>query len=156
MPKAITFKEIDERRFEKPRYHVLLHGRVVETLEWNLRGYTGTLPTADGLDFHVGEKPLSGYRSTAAMLNREWAGVEQWYEVQSTSNYRQGVKVCGKELQKALEYAGRVQAYEEGRGNLAGHWHAAVVEVTLRGQRRRERDVKVFCGSSSTYQARAA
>ncbi|AZI43983.1 hypothetical protein EHF33_13725 [Deinococcus psychrotolerans] len=51
-------------------YDVLLHGQVFGELYFNLRGYRGYLPTADGKKLDIGEKTLSAYKRKVAVLNR--------------------------------------------------------------------------------------
>lgn len=77
MPKAITLVEtcsgcaIMEQR---PRYDVLLHGKRVGQLYFNMTGYTGVyLPQPNGIPLHVGERGIRAYRKAIAQLNREWA-----------------------------------------------------------------------------------
>lgn len=54
-----------------PRYDVILNGKTVGELYYNMRGYNGTLPTVHGHGFSISEEPISKVKSTVAMLNRE-------------------------------------------------------------------------------------
>ena len=76
MPKAITLVETRQGCAileTHSRYHVLLHGKKVGELYFNMRGYVGTLPTPEGTALCIGERGISAYRKAAAQLNREWA-----------------------------------------------------------------------------------
>jgi hypothetical protein len=60
------------------RYDVLLHGKKVGQLYFNMTGYTGAyLPTASGTQLDVGERGISAYRKAVAQLNKEWAKASQ-------------------------------------------------------------------------------
>jgi hypothetical protein len=57
-----------------PRYDVLLHGKKVGQLHFNMTGYTGAwLPQPSGIPLDIGERGISAYRKAVARLNREWA-----------------------------------------------------------------------------------
>ena len=56
----------------QPRYDVMLHGKKVGQLYFNMRGYLGTLPTPEGRNLVIGEKGISAYKKEAVRLNREW------------------------------------------------------------------------------------
>ena len=58
---------------KESRYDVLLHGKKVGQLYFNLRGYVGTLPTPSGTQLCIGERTITAYRKAVAQLNREWA-----------------------------------------------------------------------------------
>lgn len=58
---------------KESRYDVLLHGKKVGQLYFNLRGYVGTLPTPSGAQLCIGERTIAAYRKAVAQLNREWA-----------------------------------------------------------------------------------
>ena len=58
------------------RYDVLLHGKKVGQLYFNMRGYVGTLPTPRGTHLCIGERTISAYRKAVAQLNKEWAGTQ--------------------------------------------------------------------------------
>lgn len=59
--------------FEKqPRYDVLLHGKKVGQLYYNMTGFVGSLPTPDGGSLHVPEGGISRFRKEVAALNREF------------------------------------------------------------------------------------
>ena len=76
MPKAIVLVETREGCAileTHPRYHVLLHGKRVGELYFNMRGYVGTLPTPTGTQLYIGERGISAFRKAVAQLNREWA-----------------------------------------------------------------------------------
>ena len=55
------------------RYDVLLHGKKVGQLYFNMRGYVGTLPTPSGNHLYIGERTITAYRKAVAELNKEWA-----------------------------------------------------------------------------------
>ena len=56
------------------RYDVLLYGKKIGQLYFNMRGYTGIcLPQPDGIPLDVGERGITAYRKAVARLNREWA-----------------------------------------------------------------------------------
>jgi hypothetical protein len=58
---------------KEPRYDVLLHGKKIGQLYFNMRGYVGTLPTPRGAQLNIGERGISAYRKAVAQLNKEWA-----------------------------------------------------------------------------------
>jgi hypothetical protein len=61
----------------EPRYEVLLHGRKVGQLYFNMRGYTRVcLPQPNGSLLDLGERGITAYRKAVAQLNREWAEAE--------------------------------------------------------------------------------
>jgi len=54
------------------RYDVLLNGKKVGELYYNMRGYTGCyLPTPDGKKLDCGEQSITQWRKDMAQLNRE-------------------------------------------------------------------------------------
>ena len=55
------------------RYDVMLDGKLFDTLNYNMRGYIGYLPTVDGGKLTIGEKGISAYKKEIAQLNREFA-----------------------------------------------------------------------------------
>ncbi len=61
----------------QPRYDVLLHGKKVGQLYFNLRGYVGTLPTPSGSQLYIGECGIGAYRKAVAQLNKEWADADK-------------------------------------------------------------------------------
>jgi len=71
------------------RYDVLLHGKKVGQLYFNMRGYVGTLPTSSGSELYIGERGISAYRKAAAQLNREWAKAGE-----ATTNNEQSETTC--------------------------------------------------------------
>ena len=75
--KAISLQERPERRAiceTHMRYDVLLHGKVVGDLYFNMRGYTGVnLPLPCGGSLSIGEQSISGVRREIAKVNREWS-----------------------------------------------------------------------------------
>jgi hypothetical protein len=76
MPKTIVLVETRNGcaiMEKEPRYDVLLHGKKVGQLYFNVRGYVGTLPTPRGTHLCIGERGISDYRKAVAQLNREWA-----------------------------------------------------------------------------------
>ena len=57
-----------------PRYDVLLYGKKIGQLHFNMRGYTGIdLPQPSGIPLDIGERGITTYRKTVARLNKEWA-----------------------------------------------------------------------------------
>ena len=57
---------------DKPRFDVVLDGKVTGQLYWNMTGYTGAyLPMPNGRSLEVGERGISAYRQGVAALNRE-------------------------------------------------------------------------------------
>lgn len=57
----------------RPRYDVMLHGKKVGQLYWNMRGFVGDLPTPSGSSLWMPEGGISLFRKEAARLNREFA-----------------------------------------------------------------------------------
>lgn len=55
----------------KTDYDVLLNGKKVGELYYNLRGYRGTLPLHDGGGLDIGERSISVFRKEVVQLNRE-------------------------------------------------------------------------------------
>ena len=69
----ITLREIREgcRILEKEsRYDVLLNGKKVGQLFFNMRGYYGTLPLPNGRQLGMPESGIGAYRKMAARINR--------------------------------------------------------------------------------------
>ena len=62
---------------KESRYDVLLHGKKVGQLYFNMRGYVGTLPTPRGTQLTIGERGISAYRKAVAQLNKEWAEADK-------------------------------------------------------------------------------
>jgi hypothetical protein len=59
------------------RFDVLLHGKKIGQLYFNMTGYTGVyLPQPNGSSLDLGERGISAYRKAVAQLNREWAEAE--------------------------------------------------------------------------------
>lgn len=52
-------------------FDLLLNGKVVGELYYNMTGYVGTLPQPDGTGLIIGEKGISAYRAEIARINRE-------------------------------------------------------------------------------------
>ena len=44
------------------RFDILLHGKKVGQLYFNLRGYVGSLPTPDGLSVHMPESSIASFQ----------------------------------------------------------------------------------------------
>lgn len=57
----------------KDRYDVMLRGARVGQLYFNMRGYVGYLPTPDGTNLDIGEKPITTFKREVAALNREFS-----------------------------------------------------------------------------------
>lgn len=55
-----------------PRYDVMLFGRKVDQLYFNMRGYVGYLPTPDGKKLDIGEHGIGVFKKEVAKLNREF------------------------------------------------------------------------------------
>lgn len=55
----------------KPRYEVLLNGKKVDELYFNMTGYRGALPTIYGSKLDLGESAISTWRKEIAAVNRE-------------------------------------------------------------------------------------
>lgn len=73
--KAITLIEAPHKKAVcefKMRYDVMLHGKFFSELYFNVKGYVGYLPTADGMRLSIGEKSLAVYKREIAVLNREF------------------------------------------------------------------------------------
>jgi hypothetical protein len=73
--KAITLVEAPHKKSiceTKMRYSVMLHGKYYGELYFNMTGYVGYLPTADGMQLSIGEKSISVYKKEIAVLNREF------------------------------------------------------------------------------------
>jgi len=67
--------EICETHF---RYDVLVHGKKIGQLRFNMRGYTGPyFPQPNGIPLEIGECGIGAYRKAVAQLNREWAEADQ-------------------------------------------------------------------------------
>lgn len=76
MPKAITLVETREGCAfleTHSRYYVLLHGKKVGELYFNMTGYVGYLPQPSGIPLDIGERGISAFRKVVAQLNRQWA-----------------------------------------------------------------------------------
>ncbi len=58
---------------DTPRYDVMLHGKKVDQLYFNMRGYVGNLPTPEGRTLYIPESGIKRFRREAAKLNREFA-----------------------------------------------------------------------------------
>lgn len=129
-------------------YPVLLYGRKVDVLYFNLRGYRGTLPLPAGSHLDLGEKKLGAYRAAIRDLNREWKKVSIWYEVVSSKGERQ---CFGTDYARAHAHLKRQRNHHIKR-NDQGNWWYTLVEVTLNGGVRHERDVNVYQGEDSCYQ----
>ncbi|SHG89052.1 hypothetical protein [Bradyrhizobium erythrophlei] len=56
------------------RYDVILNGKIVDQLWFNMRGYVGYLPTPSGAKLSMPESGISVYRREVARLNREGRG----------------------------------------------------------------------------------
>lgn len=56
-----------------PRYDVMLHGKKVDQLYYNLTGYVGHLPCPDGSKLIMPESSISAFRRQVVALNREFA-----------------------------------------------------------------------------------
>lgn len=56
---------------KEPRFDVILNGKTFEQLHFNTRGYVGTLPTPDGRQLSIGERPIAEYRKEVKRLNQE-------------------------------------------------------------------------------------
>lgn len=56
-----------------PRYDVVLRGVKWAQLHYNMQGYCGYLPTADGHRLSVDDAGISRIRKWVAQLNQEWA-----------------------------------------------------------------------------------
>jgi hypothetical protein len=54
-----------------PDYDLILNGKVVGEVYYNMTGYVGMLPQADGTGFTPGETGISAYRAEIARINRE-------------------------------------------------------------------------------------
>lgn len=52
-------------------FDLLLNGRVVGEVYYNMTKYVGTLPQPDGTGLTLGERGISAYRAEAAHINRE-------------------------------------------------------------------------------------
>lgn len=65
---TISRKHMFER---EDRYGVMVNGRQVDELYFNLSGYRGALMTPHGSRFDVGERGISTWRKLAADINRE-------------------------------------------------------------------------------------
>ena len=81
MDRILTLEEVGQSGIywnRKPVYAVLLDGKKVGELYFNMTGYTGCyLPQPSGIPLHVGEGPISAYRKVIARLNRESALAHQ-------------------------------------------------------------------------------
>jgi hypothetical protein len=53
-----------------PDYDLILNGKVVGEVYYNMTGYVGTLPQADGTGFTPGKTGISAYRAEVARINR--------------------------------------------------------------------------------------
>lgn len=80
---AITLVEKVVMDDTKPRYNVLLNGKVFSELYFNLKGYVGYLPIPPTGEkqtpgnLNLGEVGISKYKSEIRKLNKEWAN---WYQ----------------------------------------------------------------------------
>lgn len=73
IPFKITFEESTQRHCCQtiPDYHVLLNGKRVERLYWNMRGYRGALQMPDGTLFDPGEISLAKFKTIARGIERD-------------------------------------------------------------------------------------
>lgn len=74
--KRIELREAPRKRAmceTKMRYEVYLDGKFFSDLYFNIRGYVGYLPTAEGHKLDIGEVGISAFRKEIARLNREMA-----------------------------------------------------------------------------------
>lgn len=73
-PFKITLRESSKRKHScetTPRYEILLQNRVWGELYFNIKGYCGYLPTADGCRISIGDKSISFIKREISALNRE-------------------------------------------------------------------------------------
>lgn len=61
----------------EPRFDVLLHGKKVFQLYYNIRGYIGQLPAPDGKSYWFPEMPISFYHREVKRLNKKWAEIPE-------------------------------------------------------------------------------
>ena len=61
----------------QPLFDILLHGKNVGQLYFNLRGYVGSLPTPEGLSLLMPEGCIGSYEREVTRLNREFAALEK-------------------------------------------------------------------------------
>lgn len=54
-----------------PRYEVRVNGELFGMLVYNMRGFIGYLPMADGRRLDIGERPIGDFRREIARINRE-------------------------------------------------------------------------------------
>lgn len=74
MAKRVTLEERPGRMAileTKMVYAIMLDGKEFSDLYWNMRGYVGYIPTADGGRLNIGECSLSTYRKEIAAVNRQ-------------------------------------------------------------------------------------
>jgi hypothetical protein len=67
----LALRERPSTPFQRhPDYDLILNGKVVGGVYYNLTGYVGTLPQADGTGFTPGETGILAYRAEIARINR--------------------------------------------------------------------------------------
>ena len=60
-----------------PRYRVMLNGEPAGMLSFNMRGYSGHLPTPLGTMLDIGDSPISAVRRAVAAMNKEAASARR-------------------------------------------------------------------------------
>jgi hypothetical protein len=74
MEHVISLREAPRKRAiceTKMRYDILLNGKPVSELYFNMTGYCGYLPLPDGTKLDIGERCISAFRAEIRRLNKE-------------------------------------------------------------------------------------
>jgi hypothetical protein len=61
----------------QPRFDILLHGKNVGQMYFNLRGYVGSLPTPEGSLLQMPESCIGSFEREVSRLNREFAALNK-------------------------------------------------------------------------------
>ena len=127
------------------RYDVLLDGVHYDTLQYNMTGYIGKLPTPDGCPLSIGERGITAFKREISSLNKEFAAHRSLPENQipryrpfDTDGLRKGAEVSlpqpGERLVTITGLATTPYYY---RPALSGAWllENCLLEAEMRSDR---------------------
>lgn len=125
--------EVNERSMMEstPRYGVFLNGerwKPRETIYYNMKGYRGSLPSADGRTIDIGEAPISAWKREVAHLNREGAVLL----AAAVADQAAGGAVIGRVHETIDPWLARVEIVTDGQVTGLRHVRRAALEI---GQR---------------------
>lgn len=132
-----TFKlqilEVDERSTceTTPRYGVFLNGqrwKPRETIYYNMKGYAGSLPAADGRSVTLPESPISAWKREAAQLNREGAVLV----AAAAADHAAGGAEMGRVRETIDPWLAQVEIVKDGKVTGRRHVRRAAIEVAQR------------------------